>query len=500
MAFVNPSLGRSSPFIPKGNYALNRSTGSSHFIDTFNGIVRPFGPASFRPGVNVNFNLNMGKGKGSDDGGGKFSDSSSNNGNTGNGENRNHGRSHLSKRGFTVPESRGVSSLTFTTDISPGFVINGYESSINGYSTCFLQCGSFFDTITENMFQTQLDDVLFSEYLFEIQKRVRYNIDKKLTKFNFYRYFSNVSNALQLFYMVDSIIAHSQSTNIRHKNRGLQYLRSTFDADLLSCHQRLNEVLTTVPVPPNLLNFIRYLMQNFTFTEGEGYPIYRLAFRQTLHNSCKSGSLSPQYYDVIINELISDTTTIGILNAAFPKEFKFDDLPPSQDVPIYDKNFITFWSNNDITYLVDKAKELSHTRYVADESQNYKYFVFNSDVDGIFYGSSTIYNVNSQRSETGIWSPIRDFVQMTTTNSRQRSSLLCYYDDISRFEAPNNLSLSVQSGVYHALYYTTLDKGYQYHDRAGIPIGCVKVQSNCLFDLRQPVAESAKFIFNYTNS
>jgi hypothetical protein len=441
MAFINQSPSRPiNPLIAKSNGILNRPSSNQNFIDTFSGAVKPVLPYIFRNGVN--FSLNMQKGPNSDG-----SDSNDGNGKgkgngKGNGNNRNNGRSHNSKKGsFQTPEERGVSSISFSSGINPGFVINGYESSAFDFSTCFIQCGGFFDTIHESMYKTQLDEILFVDYLFEVQKRVKYNINKKFTEENFYKYFTHVSNALQLYYMTDSIIAHTQSRNIRHKNRGLMYLRSTFDAEILSSQQQLGEILKTVPIPPNLLNFIRYMYQNFTFSELPGHPIYRLGFRQTLHSTCKFGSISSQYYRVIIDELISDTVTIGILNSAFQDEFKFSTLPPSNDIPMYDKNFMSFWHNNDITYLSNKDKNMTHTRFVKDEDQDYKYLVFDDDMDGIFYASSTIFNEKTNNSETGIWSPLRDAVNLGTATSVQRTSLLCYYDSPSRFEALRSVKM-----------------------------------------------------------
>lgn len=432
---------------------------------------------------------------------GKNGKGNGNNGGKGGKNGRSNGRPHkdAAKVNDSHPyKDRGFERLNFGSGISSGIVINYFEPSVDGYSTCYIQSGSFFQALDDNMYRSQLDEFVFYEYVKVLQREVRYNIASRLDKDKFYRYFTNVSNALQLFYMVDSIIAYCNNDDIKVKNAGLFELRSRFGSEILSMQQILGETLKTLPIPGNLIKFIRYAYQNFIFSDEEGAPIHRLGFRATLHSESQQ-SISAEYYVSIIRELNQDLDLVGILNQGFKDKLTNNQLPLSSAEPIFDKSFMSFWVNNSVTYVNPDAKSCSHTRGVDSHTTDYQYFVFNREVDGIFFASQSIFDNNKDCYQSGIWTPYSDFIQLKRLGVSQGSSLLQYSSSRGGFYSIDSTNKAVHSGVFHSAYLVK-DKAsglHKFKEHVGIPIGAVKIQSNCFLNLRQPVGESVRYVLDY---
>lgn len=484
MAFTTNLPRGIGPLIDHNLNSLIRNTSSSNFTRSFGGLVNP--------GIHLHANLQFG-------GNSETSKTSNGKSDNSNGSGRG-GRPHKSQNGsgqggYYGLKERGVIPLTYNSGIKSGIVINGFEESQHGYSTCYIQSGEFFPNRDRNYnseFHSNLNDYLYIYYLTRIQAVVNYRVDQDFTSDRFFKYFTSISSALQLYYMVDSIIAYCNHSSTVPKNRGLLNLRSKLTSEILSKHTLLGHTLKEYPIPINLLHYIRYMYQNFTFGEGENSPIYRLGYRFTLHDNISVASLSPDYYDIILKELSSDGNRVpSLLKKTFP-DMNINELPLSSGEAIFDRNFQTFWTNSNVSYLDSlESKEVKFTRHVSDKEQRYNYFIYDEDVDGIFYASQSCYNTSTNIMESGLWLPINDVSRLTRAKSVQRSSLLCFNSDPDRFEIPSNDSNATQSGIYHAIY----NNKEKIYGHIGVPVGCVKVQSNSLAELRQPVGSSVSFLF-----
>jgi hypothetical protein len=312
---------------------------------------------------------------------------------------------------------------------------------------------------------------------------------------SFYNYISSVVAALQLYYFVDAILAYCASSEIRYPNPGLQKIRSSFTAEILSQHTLLGETLSSFPVPRNVLEMIRYFYQNFTFTDDVNSPICRLSFRTIMYDGLTS-SLSPEYYNVILDDLLKENVRVpGILRKAFPSMI-INELPPSSAVPIHDKNFLTFWSNNTVTFYNEEAGKLEHTRHVENTNTDFNYFSYIGDnIDGLYSSLIAIYVDESKSIEAGLWSPLNDTSKFKNMNKMCQSSLLCYSEDEANngFTSPKSIGVLSQSGIYHGIY---LNDKHKHKDAVLIPIGVNKVQTCSIEHFRQSLSETMYFLFD----
>jgi len=488
MAFIMPSPNRPlSVHHDTGTFGkIGKGSTLKDFAGSFGGVVQP----SLIRNVDVSINLNRSKNNSNGSGSGNGNGGSGSNGKvkTGSRPHRNYG--------FRVPIERSTNNLTFSSGIRSGLVINPFEQVNQYYSDLFICSGSFFSkSVSTSIAHQLLDKLLFRDILFQCQTAIRYNVDKDISMNSFYNYISSIVSALQLYYFVDSILAYCASSEIKYPNPGLQRIRSTFNAEILSQHALLGETLSSFPVPKNILEMIRYFYQNFTFTDDVNSPICRLSFRTIMYEGLTS-SLTPEYYDVILDELLKENVRVpGILRKTFPSMI-INELPPSSAVPIHDKNFLTFWTNNTVTYYNEETSELGHTRHVENTGTDFNYFSYiGDDIDGLYSSLIAMFVDKSKSIEVGLWSPLNDTSKFKHMNSLCQSSLLCYSGDKinNGFTTPKSIGVLSQSGIYHGIY---LDDKEKPKGAVLIPIGVNKVQTCSIEHFRQSLSETMYFLFD----
>lgn len=438
----------------------------------------------------------------------------SDNGNSGNNNGNRGGRPHKNARNYNNNNSNGdipflpyeerTSSISFNSGIKSGTTIDPhYRSDADSDSRLFLLAGSFFPTtVDKSKFSETLKQILFYPILTSIQKRVNYRSDQDFSEQKMLRYFESLCSALQLFYCVDSVVAYS--TDVNNLNPGMANLRSKISADILSQHENLRRMLLSCPIPRNLISFIAYAYQTFKFSENSDSPLYKLEFRSIFHDSSLY-NLTPQYYDVVIGELMNDTRTIALLNATF-KNMRMNELIPSCKDPIYDENFMSMWYNSNTSYI--KNGKIKYRREVNNQSQTRYYGHFcENDVDGIFFSACTFFNIQTGTLEPGLWVPIADQkVYDSCTNGRQKCSLLCYDSTISEFIAPGSRQVATQSGLRSSIYHEiAIEESYGdskltgptdvYNEVINVNPAAKPVQKFSLDIMNQATTDTIRFLF-----
>jgi hypothetical protein len=485
MAFVPPNPGRNPVSSTRDGLDMfsrvGRSANARDFAKSFSGNVRPL---QFGVNPNLNVDINIG-GKGN--GNGSKNGSSSNKSKRGN-------RPYKSE-GYYPIQDNTPTTFTFNTGIRSSLLVNPFEASDDNYSTLFVLSGSFLSKHSRtSRIHELMNDLIFTGILLKCQRVCGFKIYRDLTNERFYDYVCAISSALQLYYYVDSIVAYCNSPEVRLPNPGMQHLRSKFTADILSKHSLLGEKLKQYPIPPNLLQIIRYMYQNFIFNDDNSSPIIRLGFREVIYSG-DNFSLSPEYYDAIISEFsFAENKVAPILMKTFP-DMIMSELPPSSSQPIYDKDFLTFWTNSTISYLNVENGSVNYTRYISNTTDKFSYFTFNGDnVDGIYNSFISIFDLKKKCLQQGLWSVINRTERFKAFNKEQASSLLCYNTELSKMITPRSTSALAQSGIFHGVYYSP--EKVSNSELAVIPIGCNKVQTSTLELFEQCLSESIYYILD----
>jgi len=267
-----------------------------------------------------------------------------------------------------------------------------------------------------------LNKDLYYKYLIIVQSEVNSSLARQFTESIFYNYIGRISYALQLYYMIDSILAytsHSPNNNI-----AMTKLRMGIGPDVSNGHIKLKEVLESTPIPPNLLMYIRFMYQNFSFNDVSGSSIIRLSLDDSLCTSEYSGNLGVDgsVYSKIIDELIDCSEVSSIIKKI--RNNWVVTLPASSYEALYNPQFTTFWHNSNIAYEDYGSKAVKFTITAQSSFSPLYYGIFDNKLDGIIYASCSVLDQN-EVIEKGLWVPFHDFVDRKSINS----SLLHFAND-----------------------------------------------------------------------
>jgi hypothetical protein len=329
------------------------------------------------------------------------------NGSSGNGQNNNlTGNSNGS-----IPLVPNNTTITWNSGIRSGTNVNERQSDTDTFSPLYMICGTFFPDSEFNddssFFGEIVGQDIYREVISNIQRNVSYRSDRDFSREQFYEYLYLVTSLLQLYYMVDSILV---TCNHNSRNRGIFHLREQLSSDVILQHIRLKELLETVPIPSNLLNFIRYMYQSHSASLEKNAPILRLSYMNLfLDDEANENKINPSIYKELINQVNEQpfTRLMSLIAIAMP-EWIHQELPYSTYDYIYDPQFLTFWFNCGGTFSNDGVGIL-HTKSVTNSHEQHEYYQFTPEVDGGIYACSSVYTTETKHYETGIWVPYSGF-------------------------------------------------------------------------------------------
>lgn len=350
------------------------------------------------------------------------------------------------------PNVQGVPQFTIDTGIDSGTLINPLQPTTKYFTPLFIQCGEFMSTLDiqkDSTLANLLNVDLFYKYLVIVQSEVNFGLSRNFTQDNFYMYISTLSEAIQLYYMIDSILAYTSHTP--NNNLAMTRLRMAITPEISNSHTKLREILESTPIPPRLLEYIRYMYQNYSFNNVEGSSIIRLSFKDSLCTSEYDGGLgiNESTYFSIINRLIDLATVSSIINKIRPS-WKTRMLPSSYEA-LYDPQFSTFWHNSNIAFEDYGSKVVKHTISVEHSYDMIYYGIFDNRLDGIIYASCSVTDQNGV-IEKGMWKPFSEFDSRNSINS----SLLHYSND-SYIRPVTEVEYRISSMV-HAAPHTVITK------------------------------------------
>jgi len=460
-------------------------------------FVSSFAKVGFNPNANINFNLNIG-GNGNGRGGNNGNDnggSSGSNGGKGNSRGKSGSRPSASVKGDFRPKDFGVTKLTFSSGHNSGILTNAQENNNFDYSSCFIMCGECLPHFRTGLAESLMARNAYFKYSNAACSKINTRVLNKnqMNEDSFFKYFQALSSGLQMYYMLKSIIAYT--SNPSNRNPGLMSIRRSIDAELLSGLGHLEICLLENPIPSNLLDYIRYMYSNFTFSEASNSPIIRLGFRGTLVSSSRYEYLNRAYVETLVSE-IRDCQTVSCIIAKTFDNMVRGTLPPVSDVAIYDPGFLTFWTNSCVSYFDWKKMKVSFTRFVENDQQNFDYFTFNEgdNLDALFYASLSVKDLNTGTLEPGLWTPISNETYYKSTLPEQSSSLLHYVSSSDSFFVPQKSKICSQSGVFHSVYYYP-ESVSKFVGHESIPVACKKVQLTSIANTYNAVTHSIDWLF-----
>lgn len=147
--------------------------------------------------------------------------------------------------------------------------------------------------------------------------------------------------ALQVYFYYSAILSYDSDS--RNRNSGMDALRQLVDAQTLSDYIQLGKRLEDTPIPPRVVQWVRYMSSNFKSGNNAGSPLLRLAPNQNFFTGTRPAT---SYCATALTNL-SRNNNLGVWNLmrkAFPK-WRIGKLADIPVTPLYDKQFITIFAN-----------------------------------------------------------------------------------------------------------------------------------------------------------
>jgi len=225
---------------------------------------------------------------------------------------------------------------------------------------------------------------------FDIQTRAQANvgfsldITSTLTSANLLTAMNAGIKALQVYYYYASILSYESDP--RNKNTAMIKLRSLCSPQLISDLTQLGRRLEDTPMPPRVVQWIRYMNMNFLSGDTQGSPILKLGLGSSYVLSTNDSSTYPAQ---ALATLTASNTIFALIRRAIP-QWRIGTLYDVPITPVYDKNFLTIFANAPWNY-----KNTTPTYFygpsVSTDTQTINYNSYNNKLDGAAYAMCSAY-------------------------------------------------------------------------------------------------------------
>lgn len=219
-------------------------------------------------------------------------------------------------------------------------------------------------------------------------------------------YFRAVSNGLQAYFTIDAMLTLYNNKGLT-TNKAILHFRNRLTSEIISDFNRLQSELKDHFFPTKAYDFIRFMYQNFSFSDEPGAPIHRLVWRNLIAESNNNQTIEGSLESNILDELVLKLQDKRFSQVRNILAKNFDDLrvplEPSFNEPIVSPGFRAFWTNQSVTYFnpLNKGSVLNTREVSGDE--DFLYFIDENDIDEAIISMCSV-NYNKIHTH-GIWKP-----------------------------------------------------------------------------------------------
>jgi len=245
------------------------------------------------------------------------------------------------------------------------------------------------------------------------QSNITFNIDvaNTLTTANLLTAMNAGIRALQVYYFYASILSYE--SDARNKNSAMIALRNLLTPQLISDLAVLGRRLEDTPMPPRLVEWVRYLSMNFLSGDSQGSPIIKFGADWDCLTAVNAVSLASAALTGL--NAGSNNAVFSLIRRAIPK-WRIGTLYDVPTTPVFDKNFVTIFANSPQQYQ-DTGSTYRATPSVTLATDAIAYNSYNNKLDGAAY-------VCCSANMSGTWYP---GLFTPITNGANPRSRLSYY-------------------------------------------------------------------------
>lgn len=323
------------------------------------------------------------------------------------------------RSGYALTEAPKPREISLNTGLQPRLRVTDYlDADLNKCSPLHMTGALFkFPTYAGSRLQSFfLNDIAFHLQV-SAQNNISFNLN--LTDFsttNILNAMNDLSYALQILFYYKSIIAYADKPS--NNNGGLLFMRRLITPQMLSDLYLLERRLADTPVPPNLLELLRYLSGNFAASSNVGCAILK-----TFPIAPSTTLIDGNVIVTALNNLCNSPNTIvyTLMRRCLPHWVpgSFSDVPV--DI-VHDSQFNTIFANLPV-YSYYSATGVALPQ-VANSDSPIQYNSFTNDLDGMTVCLTSIYDLSVGLYYPGFIIPTGTIPTSTSGNSRQS-----YYTD-----------------------------------------------------------------------
>lgn len=316
-------------------------------------------------------------------------------------------RGPTSNESFDFPSGGGVSGLLsipdpatvkLNTGIAPNCFSDDFMTPVESKCACMHINNVTIDipsTATDKLYD-YIQNVAIPRLQTVAQESVSFNmnVNTDFSAANLNEYFTSLVNAHQIYFYYRSIFTYFYDGS--NKNAGMLALKSQVTSSMVERLDDLGRKLAYLPIPPNLLETIRYMSGNYLSGDNQGSPIIKFCPHLASTTMVNSIDLDNVYNLLSTNTISRVGSLLGrAIKNWIPKGFK--DVP---SVPVYDANFKTIFVNAPSVTYVNTAVNCQPVAATDDTSVQYNSATNN--LDGLAY---SMFSINRGTAAVPDWSP-----------------------------------------------------------------------------------------------
>lgn len=269
-----------------------------------------------------------------------------------------------------------------------------------------------------------LNKYFLNTVAFDIQSRAQANVGFSLlasvdfTAVNIQTSMNACIQALSVYYWFTSILSYESDTR-NNKNEAMINLRQSITAGQLNLISQLGKRLEDCPIPPRIVEWIRFLNANYFSGDSQGSPLIKTCPSLTLVTGTDVEK------QVVLQTVIDNLSTViatnvfTLLRRSIP-QWRVGRLYDVTPIPNYDKNFKTIFSNLPSSYY--NAAAYTQSPVVADSSVSISYNSFTNNLDGVAYACASVFSTASTCHLPGLVTADPAATGMSTTKFSTRMS------------------------------------------------------------------------------
>jgi hypothetical protein len=334
------------------------------------------------------------------------------------GDGSGNGKRSRHSSGYSLSKAPNPSAVNLDSGIVPNTYTSDYlDAELDG-------CSPLHMTGVKLRFPDYSASKLYDYFLqiiaFDLQSKAQANIgfnlnvntdftaDKILTAMN------ALLDALQLYFYHMSIVSyHSDPVN---KNEGMIYLRAQMNPAMFENLSQLGRRLADTPVPPRLLELVRYMSSTFYSGDNQGSSLI------------KTYPIVPNATLVDNNALINAITTLALpannqvytlLRRSVPNwsPGTLYDVNPN---PVFDKNFLSIFAN--LPFTGPNSTLVVQVPTVTTDTATINYNSFTNELDGVAYALTSVWKTAASEWLPGLIRPTNVVTTGLNVNIHTRKS------------------------------------------------------------------------------